>query len=124
MYRPTLAIILTLGTLLTTALSVPTIPITGEAINLSDRNALFSRALEGLEMTYLTDSSSLHKRTWPLWGHGKGGNGCDCEGGSGSGSGTGSGGGSGSGSAGAGAGAGAGGAGKYMSIPWYVLALM
>ena len=115
MYLPTLPIFLTLATLLSTAAAVPTATLSTDAINLSDRNALFSRALEGLKVTHLTDSSSLHRRTWPLWGH-KSGKDCDCEEGSGSSSDTESGGesesGSGSADAGAGAEAGAGGSGK------------
>jgi hypothetical protein len=119
MYLPTSAIFLTL---LTTAISVPTTIIPSDAVNLSDRNALFARALERLEITYLTDSSSLHKRTWPLWGHGSASKGCDC--GSGSGSDTGTGSRSGSGSVGSGAGAGAGGSGEVESLLQYFPVLM
>jgi hypothetical protein len=119
MYLPTSAIFLTL---LTTAISVPTTIIPSDAVNLSDRNALFARALKGLEITYLTGSSSLHKRTWPVWSHGSGGQGCDC--GTGSGSATGTGSRSGSGSVGAGVGAGAGGSGEVVSLLQYSSVLM
>lgn len=69
------------------------------------------------EITYLTDSTSLHKRTWSLWGHDTGAKerGCLSESGSGTGAGTGLG--SGRGSAGAGAGAGTGGSSEYALSP-------
>ncbi|XPS80992.1 hypothetical protein M3J07_012961 [Ascochyta lentis] len=63
MQFPTQAI---LFVFVTSIIAAPTPLSSTDTVDLSDRNSLFLRALDGLKITYLPDDSTLHKRAEPI----------------------------------------------------------